>query len=210
MPPFHLAHVPASWPHARFPLNEGPPAPGSPVLKLLSPPWNQPSLPLPPPTLTTFSTTHLLLRKCLSKVLLSSPGMATIWDATRTPRPTSTAPLRAPRSARHVHLPGNSVSLPRSDIALQHQAHALGALLRETYLTGSGDTKIPTISTELANLKQVHVRVKIGSEGTAVFDSATALLQGLFPPTPKNREQLADGTVIVAPLGGYQYIPGMC
>ncbi|KAF9783875.1 histidine phosphatase superfamily [Thelephora terrestris] len=89
----------------------------------------------------------------------------------------------------------------------EYQSHALGALLRDTYLTGSGDTKIPKISTELANLKQVHVRVKIGSEGTAVFDSATALLQGLFPPTSKNREQLADGTVIVAPLGGYQYIP---
>jgi hypothetical protein len=89
----------------------------------------------------------------------------------------------------------------------EHQAHSLGALLRDTYLTGSGDTKIPKISAELANLKQVHVRVKIGSEGTSVFDSATALLQGLFPPTPKNREQLADGSVVVAPLGGYQYIP---
>ena len=85
----------------------------------------------------------------------------------------------------------------------------MGSFLRNTYLTGGGDTKIPKISTELANLKQVHVRIKIGSEGTAVFDSATALLQGLFPPTDKNREQLADGTVIVAPLNGYQYIPGM-
>lgn len=84
----------------------------------------------------------------------------------------------------------------------------MGALLRDIYLTGSGDTKIPKISTELANLKQVHVRVKTGSEGTAVFDSATALLQGLFPPTLKNREQLADGTIVVAPLNGYQYIPG--
>ena len=94
--------------------------------------------------------------------------------------------------------------------SFQHQAHSLGSHLRDTYLTGGGDTKIPKISTELANLKQVHVRVKIGSEGTSVFDSATALLQGLFPPTPKNREQLADGSVVVAPLGGYQYIPGMC
>ena len=85
----------------------------------------------------------------------------------------------------------------------------MGSFLRDTYLTGSGDTKIPKISTELANLKQIYVRIKVGSEGTAVFDSATALLQGLFPPTHKNREELADGTVIVAPLNGYQYIPGM-
>lgn len=94
-------------------------------------------------------------------------------------------------------------------MVVQQQSHGLGSFLRETYLTGGGDSKIPKISAELADLKQVHVRVKTGSEGTAVFDSATALLQGLFPPTPKNREQLADGTVITAPLGGYQYIPGM-
>lgn len=100
------------------------------------------------------------------------------------------------------------VSLPFSDAFVQEQSHKLGALLRDVYLTGSGDTKIPKISTELVNLKQVHVRVKTGSEGTAVFDSATALLQGLFPPNTKNREQLADGTVVVAPLDGYQYIPG--
>jgi hypothetical protein len=100
------------------------------------------------------------------------------------------------------------VSLPPTDIVVQFQSHALGSFLRDAYLTGSGDTKIPRIDTELVNLKQVHVRVKTGSEGTAVFDSATALLQGLFPPNTKNREQLADGTVIVAPLDGYQYIPG--
>ena len=111
---------------------------------------------------------------------------------------------------RYGHSHDTFVLLPFSDVLVQDQSHKLGALLRDTYLTGSGDTKIPKISTELANLKQVHVRVKTGSEGTAVFDSATALLQGLFPPTPKNREQLADGTVVVAPLGGYQYIPGMC
>ncbi|KAF9645921.1 phosphoglycerate mutase-like protein [Thelephora ganbajun] len=89
----------------------------------------------------------------------------------------------------------------------ESQSHKLGTLLRDIYLTGGSDSKIPRISTELVNLKQVHVRVKTGSEGTAVFDSATALLQGLFPPNTKNREQLADGSVVVAPLGGYQYIP---
>ena len=110
---------------------------------------------------------------------------------------------------RYGHPPGIFVSLPLSDVVVQNQAHKLGSFLRDTYLTGSGDNKIPNIDTELANLKQVHVRVKTGSEGTAVFDSSIALLQGLFPPNIKNREQLADGTVVVAPLGGYQYIPGM-
>ena len=109
---------------------------------------------------------------------------------------------------RYGHSPRTSVPLPLSDVAIQVQSHKLGSLLRDTYLTGSGDSKIPKISTELVDLKQVHVRVKTGSEGTAVFDSATALLQGLFPPNTKNREQLADGTIVIAPLDGYQYIPG--
>jgi lysosomal acid phosphatase len=62
---------------------------------------------------------------------------------------------------------------------------------------------------ELADHKEVKARVKAGSEGTVVFDSAIALLQGLFPPTQKNTIRLADGKVVTAPLGGYQYIPGM-
>lgn len=45
-------------------------------------------------------------------------------------------------------------------------------------------------------------------EGTVVFDSAISLLQGLFPPNPKNKIVLANETVVVAPLGGYQYVPG--
>ncbi|KAI6043420.1 hypothetical protein EDC04DRAFT_2511276, partial [Pisolithus marmoratus] len=29
----------------------------------------------------------------------------------------------------------------------------------------------------------------------------------LFPPTPKNKITLANETTVVAPLGGYQYVP---
>jgi lysosomal acid phosphatase len=64
------------------------------------------------------------------------------------------------------------------------------------------------LRTEVVDNDQVHVRVKAGGEGTVVFDSAIALLQGLFPPNPKNSIDLANGTRIVAPLGGYQYVPG--
>jgi hypothetical protein len=54
---------------------------------------------------------------------------------------------------------------------------------------------------------EVKVRVKAGVEGTVVFDSAIALLQGLFPPNPNNKIVLANETTVVAPLGGYQYVP---
>jgi hypothetical protein len=54
---------------------------------------------------------------------------------------------------------------------------------------------------------QVVVHAKAGGEGTAIFDSAIAVLQGLFPPTPNNLIELANGTKVVTPLGGYQYVP---
>lgn len=63
--------------------------------------------------------------------------------------------------------------------------------------------------TELVDTHQVHVHVKAGGEGTVVFDSAIATLQGLFPPTPKNQMTLANDSTITAPLGGYQYVPGL-
>ena len=56
--------------------------------------------------------------------------------------------------------------------------------------------------------RQIHVSVKAGVEGTVVFDSAIALLQGMYPPTAKNGVVLANGTWVQAPLGGYQYVPG--
>lgn len=98
---------------------------------------------------------------------------------------------------------GPTESTPLGEV----QAYQLGQKIRQNYFNPSSSSYIPRISADLVDLKQVHVRVKIGSEGTSVFDSTTALLQGLFPPNPKNRIALANDTVVVAPLGGYQYIP---
>jgi lysosomal acid phosphatase len=61
----------------------------------------------------------------------------------------------------------------------------------------------------LVDNHEIHVRSKAGGEGTVVFDSAIALLQGLFPPNSANKIVLANETTVVAPLGGYQYIPGL-
>ncbi|KZT04001.1 phosphoglycerate mutase-like protein [Laetiporus sulphureus 93-53] len=102
-----------------------------------------------------------------------------------------------------TYQPGPTLSTPLGEA----QAHQLGQFLRETYLNSENPSHIRGISAELVDLSQVHVRVKVGSEGPSVFDSATALLQGLFPPNPANRITLANGTTIVAPLGGYQYVP---
>ncbi|KAJ3491471.1 hypothetical protein NLI96_g722 [Meripilus lineatus] len=98
---------------------------------------------------------------------------------------------------------GSTLSTPLGEA----QAYKLGTFLRSAYLNRDSASYIRGISTELVDLNEVHVRVKVGGEGASVFDSATAVLQGLFPPNPKNKVTLANETTIVAPLGGYQYIP---
>jgi len=87
------------------------------------------------------------------------------------------------------------------------QSHQLGSVLRSEYFTDGSPSFIHGMHTDLVDTHQVHVRVKDGGEGTVVFDSAIATLQGLFPPSPNNKMTLANDTVIVAPLGGYQYVP---
>jgi len=85
--------------------------------------------------------------------------------------------------------------------------HLLGTQLRATYLTPGSASYIDEISADIADVQQIKVRAKAGGEGSVVFDSAIALLQGLFPPNPKNKITLANGEVVTAPLNGYQYVP---
>lgn len=87
------------------------------------------------------------------------------------------------------------------------QSHQLGALLRKEYFSKDSASFVQGLKTDLVDTHQVAVRVKGGGEGPVVFDSAIATLQGLFPPTPNNKMTLANDTVVVAPLGGYQYVP---
>ncbi|KAJ6534340.1 histidine phosphatase superfamily [Mycena capillaripes] len=85
--------------------------------------------------------------------------------------------------------------------------HLLGSQLRDAYLTPGSASFISEISGDIANTQEIKVRAKAGGEGPVVFDSAIALLQGLFPPNPRNKITLANETVVTAPLGGYQYVP---
>ncbi|KIP08705.1 hypothetical protein PHLGIDRAFT_29474 [Phlebiopsis gigantea 11061_1 CR5-6] len=99
--------------------------------------------------------------------------------------------------------PGPTASTPLGEV----QSHHLGSYLRNVYFNPDSSSRIRGMSTEIVDLKEVHVRVKVGGEGGSVFDSATATLQGMFPPNEKNRITLANQTTVVAPLGGYQYVP---
>ena len=88
------------------------------------------------------------------------------------------------------------------------QEQDLGAFLRATYLDPSSPTVIEGISADVADIDQLDVRADAGGEGAVILTSVQGLLQGLFPPTTDNNITLANGTTVVAPLGGYQAIPG--
>ncbi|KAI9572010.1 phosphoglycerate mutase-like protein [Boletus coccyginus] len=86
------------------------------------------------------------------------------------------------------------------------QEYNLGSYLRETYLDPGSPSYIQGINTDIADVDQLYVRADVGG-GDVILDSAYALLQGLYPPTPKSVSTLADGKTVESPLGGYQYIP---
>lgn len=90
----------------------------------------------------------------------------------------------------------------------QVQEFNLGQELRSMYMQSNSSTLIQGISTGLFNQSQVEVRADAGDEGFVIYDSAISLVQGLFPATTDYNTTLANGTTVVAPLNGYQYVPG--
>jgi prostatic aicd phosphatase len=109
----------------------------------------------------------------------------------------------------------------------QRQEFLLGQTLRSLYFSSSSPSLISGISTGLFNQNQVRLRADAGGEGGVIFDSAVALAQGVWPAEAGFNTTLANGglfnwgrrlsfradlyagTTVIAPLGGYQYVPSM-
>jgi len=87
------------------------------------------------------------------------------------------------------------------------QEFQLGEQLRGMYLEAGSPTLIDGISTGLFDQTQVQVRADAGGERGVIFDSSISVVQGLWPATVDYNSTLANGTTVVAPLGGYQYVP---
>jgi len=102
-------------------------------------------------------------------------------------------------------------SYSASDTAItplgEQQEYQLGTTLRERYFEPSSSYYIDGLNGTLVNASQVVMSADAGGEGGVIFDSAVALTQGLFPANPSRNTTLANGTTIVSPLGGYQYLP---
>lgn len=85
------------------------------------------------------------------------------------------------------------------------QEFALGSYVQSLYLDPSSPSYIGINSTY--NSEHFYARADAGDEGGVIYDSAIALVQGLFPPAPTNFITLANGSNVSAPLNGYQYVP---
>lgn len=84
----------------------------------------------------------------------------------------------------------------------------MGSYLRATYLNShSPSTLIEGINTDIVDIHQVLVRADSSGDGTVFQQSASAVIQGLYPPTTDYTITLANGTTVLGALGGYQYIP---
>ncbi|KAJ7175399.1 histidine phosphatase superfamily [Mycena filopes] len=87
------------------------------------------------------------------------------------------------------------------------QEFQLGQLLRSLYLNATSPSFIQGLNATIVNQNQIHVRADAGGELGVIYDSAVALLQGLFPATSNYTTDLANGTTVTGALGGYQYVP---
>jgi hypothetical protein len=84
------------------------------------------------------------------------------------------------------------------------QSFLLGEYLRSRYFDSSSPNFIQNISQGLVDPDQVLITADGGGEGSVIYDSAMSTIQGLWPPSTDYNETLANGTLVVGPLNGYQ------
>ena len=85
------------------------------------------------------------------------------------------------------------------------QVHSTGSYYHDRYIAADSPLQIEGISAQFVNPKQIEA----SSPSDAVLqNSATGFLQGVYPPVGTAANQtLRDGTVVQAPLDGYQLVP---
>ena len=84
------------------------------------------------------------------------------------------------------------------------QSFQLGQYLRSRYLTDSSPDFIQSVSSDLVDEVEILIRADGGGEGAVIYDSAVSTMQGMWPATTSYNETLANGTLVVGPLNGYQ------
>ncbi|KAK6843306.1 histidine acid phosphatase protein [Apiospora arundinis] len=102
---------------------------------------------------------------------------------------------RTPKS----HPPANLTSLGAEEVYLS------GSYYRNRYVASDASSAIRGLSHDVAVQSQIGLTAP---DDAVLHNSAQVFAQGLYPPVGRlSTEELANGTSVEAPLGGYQYIP---
>ncbi|KAK7969792.1 hypothetical protein PG996_001771 [Apiospora saccharicola] len=102
---------------------------------------------------------------------------------------------RTPKS----HPPANLTSLGAEEVFLS------GSYYRNRYVASDASSPVRGLSHDIAVQSQVSVTAP---DDAVLHNSAQVFVQGLYPPVGRlSAQQLANGTSVEAPLGGYQYVP---
>ena len=92
-----------------------------------------------------------------------------------------------------------------TDLGYQ-QVFSSGTYYRNRYVSANATSRIDGINPDLVKLSQLGISAPLDN---VLMSSATAFTQGLYPPFQGagSPERLRNGTLVQAPLGGYQIVP---
>ena len=85
------------------------------------------------------------------------------------------------------------------------EVFASGTWYRNNYVKANATSQIHGLATDIALISQIPITAPLDN---VLQNSAMVFLQGLYPPAGTSSSQtLANGSSVVSPLGGYQYVP---
>ncbi|RCI14812.1 hypothetical protein L249_6734 [Ophiocordyceps polyrhachis-furcata BCC 54312] len=84
------------------------------------------------------------------------------------------------------------------------QVHSSGLFYRDRYIDANAPHRLPALSSDEVVASQISVT---SPRDPVLQASALTFGQGLYPPQSGAAERLANGSRVVAPLGGYQFLP---
>lgn len=90
-----------------------------------------------------------------------------------------------------------------TDLGYQEVATA-GTYFRDRYVSSSATNKIAGLNTNQVKLGQLSITAPVDN---VLMSSAVGFSQALYPAVPNSAETLRNGSVIQAPMNGYQIIP---
>lgn len=87
------------------------------------------------------------------------------------------------------------------------QTYQTGQYIRSRYIDSASENQISGISEDTINLDQCNVVADAAAESNVIVISAYSMWQGIYPATSESNVTLANGTTVVSPLSGQQYLP---